>query len=198
MNKKVDEILKSGKVKINEDTLKSMKEEEIDSLHALIAVNEEEDEDEKVKKEKEEAVAKAQEEADAKAKADAEADAKEDADDDAPAAFDMSAVKSAVTEAVEGIFEPMGGIAGLTESLVGIKANADKEKADLVEALIANKKCVLEKTQLESLDIKTLVAMARSFIDPNYGLQAGPKIKAHSEELVPRGMAKLIEEKKED
>ena len=89
---------------------------------------------------------------------------------DQPAAQDLesligNAVKSAVNTAVTAAMAPF------QDALSTIRANADKEKEQLVNDLVANERCAFERPDLEAMSTTHLRKLAQSLISPNYGGQ---------------------------
>lgn len=71
------------------------------------------------------------------------------------------------------LIEKFGGIDKLTATLDGLAANADKERQDLVTALVANERCTLSKEELNAFPVETLRKLQAAFAPRNYAGNAG-------------------------
>lgn len=66
-----------------------------------------------------------------------------------------------------------GGMDKLTAALDGVVANADRERGDLITALVANERCTLSKGELAGLAVDSLRKLQAAFAPRNYAANAG-------------------------
>lgn len=75
-----------------------------------------------------------------------------------------------------------GGMDKIKNLLSGIAANADRERNDLVAALVANKQCTLGEDELKSLSVDTLRKLHTAFAPKSYFGNAGAIVSNRQEE----------------
>lgn len=66
-----------------------------------------------------------------------------------------------------------GGMDKLTAALDGVVANADRERSDLIAALVATERCTLSKEELAGLAVDSLRKLQTTFTPRNYTANAG-------------------------
>jgi len=91
-----------------------------------------------------------------------------------------------LTELVEAV-KAFGGVAPLMDAVKGIKANADRQHAELVAKLTANAKCAFSADELKAMSLDALTKVQRMIAPVDYSGQAGFGLTANadSEEWEP-------------
>lgn len=102
---------------------------------------------------------------------------------EAVAQYTLPAELTELAEAVRGF----GGVGPLMEAVKGIKANADRQHADLVAKLTANAKCAFSADELKAMSLDALTKVQRMIAPVDYSGQAGFGLTANadSEEWEP-------------
>lgn len=95
--------------------------------------------------------------------------ANQDQDDDEPEVPSFG-------DLLEEALADLGGMDGLKRSLAELRANEDKERADLIGPLVANEQCRLSQDQLSEMGTETLRALSLTFRPVNYGGQGGEPV----------------------
>lgn len=127
---------------------------------------------------------------------DEEAEEEELVEDEAESDEEIASpdVSNEVAKAIEKIFEPYGGLECSLKTIKTLQANEKKRKAELVNALVANKACKLDKSVLETMDEVALKQLQKSFAPADYSGQGGGLISQEdSESLVEYGIPSLVE-----
>lgn len=80
-----------------------------------------------------------------------------------PAPVEVKEVVPAELAQLAKVVEQFGGIDKLTAALSGVVANADKERNDLVAALVANDRNTLSEAELQAMPVETLRKLHSAF-----------------------------------
>lgn len=178
MDEKIKVILDSGLLAFSKEDLEGMCEDKIEKLHALVATD--------PKKEKEEPPKAPETNTE---EADEDEKVVEDTQPSNPLAPDIEAY-------LDKQFEDVGGLEGAKTVLKGVLSNESKKKSEIVKRLVANEACPLGKEDLETMPVKTLEALERSYAPASYeGMESGDNLRAQAkqDDLVEYKSPVLIE-----
>lgn len=100
---------------------------------------------------------------------------KEVTNNDAGEAQNDSAAAAAVTESaapelpaelteLTAALREFGGVAALMDAVKGIKANTDRQKAQIVNRLAVNSRCAFSKADLEAMSLDSLAKLEASIM----------------------------------
>ncbi len=84
----------------------------------------------------------------------------------------LPALPPELTELAEAIRQ-FGGVAQLMQAVSGIKANNDRQKADVVARLSANSRCAFSKSDLEAMSLEQIGKLEQSIAPRSYVGQGG-------------------------
>lgn len=123
---------------------------------------------------KEEKVVRANEEIDAVAPVEAAAGATQA---ETPVSIELPAELSELATALR----EFGGVSALMEAVKGIKANSDRQRAQIVGRLAANSRCAFDRTDLEAMTLDQLVKLETSLtpVMTNYAGRNGALLAAN-------------------
>jgi hypothetical protein len=156
---KIDAILDSDLVAFSREELEDMTEEKIDSLHDLVTHKLEADQREEDQEERPEAQ-------------------EEDITDEEPEGD--AELSPELVKVLDAEFKDFGGLAGVKETMSELQANKKSKHASLVNKLVANERCPIEKDRLETMNIEVLEDLDRTFAPADYGGQGGNGLQSQS------------------